>query len=264
MIRCNLSDRKGVCIVVRQPIHMKNIVLAIALSLVVITSANAQEITSHLKPFSRVIASPHINLVLTRGDQESIRLVYKGVDAERINIKQHGRTLHIYLDKAKYAEKKNKYGYTTTSMYADAELTAYVTYCALEEIEIRGNQELSCLDPIRSSRFALRAYGENEITFASLNTEYFITRLYGENKLRVDDGKADFQKYSLYGNNTINTIALKSYSATANIFGESSLQLHTDDELKVSSFGEGEVIYAGNPHVNHRLVVGNARVSRLD
>src|SRR5690606_40577082 len=57
-----------------------------------------------------------------------------------------------------------------------ARLTAYVTYRALEEVEIRGNQELSCLDPIRSRRFALRAYGENDITFASLNTEYFVTR----------------------------------------------------------------------------------------
>ena len=242
---------------------MKN-ALAIVVSLTLITSATAQEITSSLKPFSKIISSPRINLVLTQGDQESIRLVYEGVPAEKINIKQRGNTLHIFLDKAKYAEKKYKYGYTTTPMYPDARLTAYVTYRSLEELEIRGNQELSCLDPIRNARFALRAYGENDITFASLNTEYFITRLYGENMLRIEDGKADFQKYSLYGNNDINTVALKSYYATATIFGESSLQLHTDDELKVSSFGEGEVIYAGNAHVNHRVVVGNARVSHLD
>lgn len=243
---------------------MKNIILATAASLALIASAAAQEIQSQLKPFNRVIASPHINLVLTRGDQESIRLVYEGVSPDKINIKQHGRTLHIYLDKARLAEKKYKHGYKTTAMYPKARLTAYVTYRSLEELEIRGNQELSCLDPIRSRRFALRAYGENDITFSSLNTEYFVTKLYGENTLKIDDGKADFQKYSLYGTNDINTLALKSYSATANLFGESSLQLHTDDELKVSSFGEGEVLYAGDAHVNHRLVFGNARVSRLD
>jgi hypothetical protein len=243
---------------------MKTITLAIAASLALIVSATAQEINSQLKPFNRVIASPHVNLVLMRGDQESIRLVYEGVPSEKINIKQHGRTLHIYLDKAKLAGKNIREGHMTIDMYPHARLTAYVTYRALEEVEIRGNQELSCLDPIRSRRFALRAYGENDITFASLNTEYFVTRLYGENKLKIDDGKADFQKYSLYGNNDINTLALKSYSATANLFGESSLQLHTDDELKVSSFGEGEVLYAGNAEVNHRLVFGNARVSPLD
>lgn len=243
---------------------MKTILLVAATSLALITSATAQEIHSQLKPFDRIIASPHVNLVLTRGDQESIRLVYKGVPEEKINIKQHGHTLHIYLDKARYAEKTSKYGYTTTRMYTGAQVTAYVTYRSLEELEIRGNQELSCLGPIHSKRFALRAYGENDITFASLTTEYFITKLYGENTLKIDDGKADFQKYSLYGNNDINTVALKSYSATANLFGESSLQLYTDDELKVSSFGEGEVIYAGNAQVNHRLVVGNARISRRD
>jgi hypothetical protein len=243
---------------------MKTITLATAALLAMITPVAAQEIQSQLKPFNRVIVSPHVNLVLKRGDQESIRLVYEGVDAENINIKQHGHTLHIYLDRARFAEKTNKHGYTTTKMYPGARLTAYVTYRSLEELEIRGSQELTCLDPIRSQRFALRAYGENDITFASLNTEYFITRLYGENTLKIEDGKADFQKYSLYGENDINTVALKSYSATANLFGESSLQLHTDDELKVSSFGEGEVLYAGNAQVNHRLVFGNARVSHLD
>src|SRR5690606_14922447 len=243
---------------------MKTITLTIAASVCLILSAAAQEINSELKPFNRVIASPHVNVVLTRGDHENIRLVYEGVPAEKINIKQNGRTLHIFLDKARVAEKTHKHGYATPSMYSGARLTAYITYRSIEEVEIRGSQELSCVDPIRSRRLVLRAYGENDITFASLNTEYFVTKLYGENTLRIDDGKADFQKYSLYGNNDINPVALKSYSATANLFGESSLHLYTADELKVSSFGEGEVHYAGDAQVNHRLVFGNARVSRLD
>ena len=243
---------------------MKKVTLLILATLAFLPALVAQEINTDLKPFRKVIASPHINLVLNKGDRESIRLVYSRVSEDKLNIRQHGKTLHIYLDDAKVTEKTRRDGYSRRGIYPDVNITAYVTYKSLEELEIRGNQELSCLDPIRSKRFTLKAYGENEITISSLNTEYLITRLYGENSLKINDGKAQFQKYSLYGQNEIDTRPLKSYSTTANIYGESKLHLSTDDELKVNSFGEGQVLYNGNAKVNQRLIFGQTKISRLE
>jgi hypothetical protein len=244
---------------------MKKVPLLMVAALMA-TVLYGQEINTDLKPFRRVIASPRVNLVLTRGDQESIRLVYHRVSPDKINIKQNGKTLHIYLENAKMVEKTDRTSYSSrTSIYPpDVTITAYVTYKALEGLEIRGNQELSCLDPISAERFDLKAYGENEITLASLKTGYLHTRLYGENNLMINDGKAEFQKYSLYGQNEIDTRSLKSYTATANLFGESKLRLSTDDELNVNSFGEGQVIYNGDAEVNKRLIFGNTRISRLE
>lgn len=244
--------------------YMKSITLIVLAALASVPAVQAQEINMDLKPFRKVIASPHVNLVLNKGDQESIRLVYRRVSADKINIRQHGKTLHIYLDDAKVVEKTRKHGYSRVGIYPDANVTAYVTYKSLEELEIRGNQELSCLDPIRAKRFTLRAYGENEITLASLNTGYLVTRLYGENSLKINDGKAEFQKYSLYGENEIDTRPMKSYSTTANIYGESRLHLSTDDELKVNSFGEGRVLYNGDAEVSKRLMFGHTTISRLE
>ena len=243
---------------------MKKLIPVVLAVIVLVPAARAQEINTNLKPFRKVIASPHINLVLNKGDQESIRLVYNRVSADKINIRQQGKTLHIYLDDAKMVEKTRKDGYSRRGIYPDANVTAYVTYKSLEALEIRGDQELSCLDPIRAKRFTLKAYGENEITLASLNTEYLVTRLYGENSLKIKDGKAQFQKYSLYGQNEIDTRPLKSYSTTANIYGESRLHLSTDDELKVNSFGEGHVLYHGNAKVNERLIFGQTTISKLE
>src|SRR5690606_5881533 len=246
------------------PIFMKKAALLIITSLTFLPSLVAQEISKDLKPFRKVIASPHINLGLNKGDQESIRLVYSRVSEDKLNIRQQGKTLHIYLDDAKVTEKTRKDGYSRRGIYPDVNVTAYVTYKSLEELEIRGNQELSCLDPIRSKRFTIRAYGENEISLASVTTEYLVTRLYGENSLEINGGKAQFQKYSLYGQNDIDTHSVKSYSATANIYGESKLHLSTDDELKVNSFGEGQVLYSGDAKVNERLMFGQTRISRIE
>ncbi len=164
----------------------------------------AQEITRSLKSFSKIIASPRVNLILEQGEEESIRLTYTNVSPDRINIKVQGKTLHVYLDDAKVIEKTehaNRHG--RRSIYRDASVTAYVTYTSLEYLEIRGNQELTCEGPLRAKKFTLKAYGENEIRLASVKTEYLKASLYGENDLKISGGKAEFQK--------LQTIRRKSY-----------------------------------------------------
>src|SRR5690606_41041510 len=136
-----------------------------------------------------------------------------------------GKTLHLYLEDARITEKMEPNGWNSKQgLYRDVNITAYVTYRDLEYIEIRGDQELTCQDPIRSETFTLKAYGENEISFASLHTGYFKISMYGENKLKIKEGKTEFQKYRLYGDNRIDTRGLRSYSAVANIYGESQLK----------------------------------------
>ena len=61
----------------------------------------AQEIKKDLKAFTRVIASPRVNVILTKGERESIRLVYDNVSESKINIEVRHKTLQIFLDNAR-------------------------------------------------------------------------------------------------------------------------------------------------------------------
>lgn len=168
-------------------------ILIVAFAILTIPSTAQQEITRSLKSFSRIVASPRINLILQQGEEETIRIVYSGVEEAKINIELTGNTLCIYLDGSKVVEKMERIGRSSRrSIYTNANVTAYVTYRDLEHLEIRGKQELTCNGAIRSKKFTLKAYGENEITLASLKTEYLKTSLYGENKLKIKGGKADF------------------------------------------------------------------------
>ena len=242
---------------------ISSLLLAIALTTTV--AYGQEEINRELSSFNKVVASPRINLVLQKGDQESIRLVYADVDASKINIQVKGHTLRIYLDDARVVEKNQRVSkHYKHSIYTDVNITAYVTYKEIKHLEIRGQQDVSCKDPLSAKKFTLKAYGENEIELASIKTEYFKTALYGENKVNVRGGRADYQKYKLYGENKIDTRALKSFSATTTIFGESKVKLSTQDELKVNSFGESEVRYNGDAHVNRGLVFGNASITRIN
>ena len=239
--------------------------LALALLVLPFHFSVAQEITRDLKAFRKVIVSPRVNLVLEKGDQESIRLVYSNVPADKINITIQHNTLRLYLDDAKVNEKTERVTpYERRSIYHNASITAYVTYKELEHLEIRGNQELTCNGPIRAERFTLKAYGENEIKLASVKADYLRTSLYGENDLKIRGGKAEYQKYKLFGENRIDTHELKSYSATTNSFGESQITLSTQDQLRINAFGESQISYNGNADVNKGLVLGDTKIYKLD
>lgn len=244
---------------------IKHTLLLAVICIGAVSVSLAQEISRELKSFNKIIVSPKVNLILEQGDQESIRLTYSNVDADKINIRVQGNTLRVYLDDAKVTEKTYRVSSNEKrGIYHDVSVTAYVTYKELEHLEIRGNQELTCNGPLTAERFTLRAYGENDINLASLKTEYLRTSLHGENDLKIKAGKAEYQKYNLYGVNKIDTQDLKSFSATATIFGESKIKLNTQDNLKVNAFGESQVSYNGNANVNKGLIFGQAQITKLN
>lgn len=226
--------------------------------------ASAQELTRELRSFNKIVASPKVNLILEKGDHESIRLTYSGVSESKINIEVKGKTLCVYLEDAKITERTKRTGSSSREgIYKNVVVTAYVTYRDLRALEIRGNQELTCNGPLDAKKFTLKAYGENEINLTSVRTGYFKTSLYGENELKVKGGKADYQKYRLFGENKIDTQALKSFSTTTNIYGESKIKLNTQDELKINSFGESRVSYAGDADISRGLIFGHTRIEKL-
>jgi len=240
--------------------------LALIITCVIVASVTfAQEIQKDLKPFTRIVASPRINLILTKGDHESIRLVYHDVSKDKINIEVKGKTLSIYLDDARKVEKQVRYENHFKSnhgIYEGVSATAYVTYTALDHLEIRGEQELTCNDPIVSEEFTLRAYGENHITLASLKTEYFKATLYGENELRVKNGKVLEQKYKVYGENKIDTHEMKSEYTSTSIFGEGKLSINSSEQVRVNAFGEPQIYVDGGAEVSKRLVFGNVQIHK--
>lgn len=236
--------------------------LTIILSCLTIASFG-QEIQKGLDHFTRVVASPRVNVVLEKGDNESIRLTYSNVDPEKINIDVTGKTLRIYLDQARKVERMkpghadNKY---RGAMYEGTAITAYITYKELNMVEIRGNQELSCKDPLEAETFTVKAYGENNIRIASLKTGFFKAKLYGDNDLQVDKGRTLEQKFLLYGENTINTKGLRSDYIITSIFGEGSLRINSAEEVRIDAFGEPRIYVDGGANINRRLVIGKANI----
>ena len=219
-----------------------------------------------LRHFTKIVASPRVNVVLKKGNEESIRLTYYNISPEKVNVKVTGKKLRIYLDHARIVEQHERvFGHHRVerhSIYKDVSVTAYITYRELRDIEVRGDQELVCDDEISAHKLKVRAYGETDIQLGKVNTDKFKASLYGENKLKIKSGETGRQVYRLFGENRIDTRGLKSANASTHIYGEGRLSLSVSDEVVINAIGEPEINVSGSPNIHKGIVIGRVGILR--
>lgn len=238
--------------------------LLLCLTIAISGFAQAQELQKKLDSFDKIIVSPKINLVLKKGERESIRIRYSNVTQDKINIEVSNNRLRIYLDDARIVDKhkrtRDENYSSNVSIYHDAVVTAYVTYRELKVLDVRGEEEVTCDGDINSEKFKLKAYGEAEINLVSLHTKKFKAVLYGENKLTIKEGQTGHQRYRLYGENKIDTRALTSATISSTIYGEGRLSVNASDEVRINAFGEPKVNVSGTSHISRGIIIGKADI----
>jgi len=243
---------------------MKRIAITLITLFIGISISNAQEFKKDLPSFDQIVVSPKINLILEEGDRESIRVQYERIDEGKINIEVTNGKLHLYLDNARIFEKQERtYDYNSKmSIYRHAEVTAFVTYTYLKALEVRGEQEVTCLSRLENEKFKLKVYGEAEITLESLYTQKLKAVVYGENKIKIKGGRADHQRFRLYGENRINTSGLASSTVSTTIYGEGRLTVNASDEVRINAFGEPHVDVTGTSYINKGIVIGRVDIRK--
>jgi hypothetical protein len=244
---------------------MKNI--AFSLLFLAGSTSFAQTLEKKVDHFDQVIVSPKINLVLVQGTDESVKINYENVAESKINVKVKNHKLHIYLDHAKFLEKRRKYrndGETRKeSIYKNAVITAYVTYRDIKRLSVRGEQQVDVQGKIENKKFKLSAYGECDITLASIKVDKLKAVLYGQHALRVNEGFASFQKFKLFGENKIDTQSLQSEEVASATYGESKLKFNASDNVRVVTFGESKVTVKGLADVD-QFSLGEVTVRRQE
>lgn len=224
------------------------------LLLVIITPGWSQSLEHKLRSFDKVVVSQGINLILTAGNEESIKIDYHGVSEDEIVIDQKGKRLHVYLKEAKLVDVKDRYRH--------ASIRAYVTFRHLKLIEARGEGDVFCDDKIYSKKLKVRAFGETEIDLAYVDASTVKARLFGANRLTILAGDADHLSYKMYGENKIDSKGLVSVTSNTTIYGEGKINLNTTEEIRVNSFGEPSLYVTGSPIISKGIIIGHTNIRR--
>lgn len=227
--------------------------------------ASAQVLTDSLPDFEKIQVSPMINLMLSRGESEHIRIEYEGISPEKINYSVRGKELRIYLDDAKYTVKTEEViedGYIQkVPVYRGAEVTAYVSFKNLKSLQVRGEESVICEDSLMSRKFRIKLYGESRVSLAFVQAERLKIYAFGENELTIRAGEAKVQKLRLFGQNKIDTRDMSVEKIKTSSFGESKLAIAANEKIRLWGFGEVEMKYAGDP-IFRKLLIGTLSATK--
>ena len=176
--------------------------------------------------------------------------------------------MHIFLDDAKVYTKSQKVKYDDYkgkhAIYDGTLVSAKIYYRDLELVSLRGDETHRLESPITGDEFKILMYGEPDVYVNSIELDEFYATVYGEAYLEVKEGHASRQKIVTYGEGEINTLGVSNESAKVTAYGESRIRLAVSDDLKVTAYGEASVSYKGSPVVNKGIVIGEARIHKIN
>ena len=241
------------------------VLLPVLFSLIAVAAAAQTRITS---PFRKIIVSPYIQVTLVQGDKESVTVDEMHVDPGKLHIEVNDKTLRVYLEGAKDLPKNEKdysNGYKETHpLYDKTSVVATITYNRLEALSFRGEEEQLCKSPISGDKLTLKIYGETHVTFNEMNLELLSATLYGEGSLEVKGGSIKDQKYTSYGESKVNTLAVNSSTGRVTAYGRADFKLNVEDWIKITSFGEAQLHYKGDPSIEKWLHFGDVVINKID
>ena len=239
--------------------------LPVLFSLIAVAASAQTKMTS---PFNKIIVSPYIQVTLVQGDQESVTVNDIHVETGKLHIEVNDKTLRIYLEGAKdfpHNEKDYSNGYKEThSLYRNTSVVATITYKTLKALSLRGEEDQLCKSPIEGDKFILKIYGESNVTFNEMNLEQLSATLYGESTLEIKAGTVKDQKYTCYGESKVNSLAINNSTSRVTAYGRADFKLNVADRIKITSYGEAQLHYKGNPAIDRGLHFGDMVIDKMD
>lgn len=246
---------------------MKKIFFTVLAFVVVVGGIQAQEKTYTVKSFDKLIVSPHIEVNLVEGTDESVVVDNAKVAFDKINVEVEGRTLRIYLDGAKVVTKSERVSSNNwrgkRSLYNGTMATVTVTYRKLESLSIRGEEIVRCNNLLTADDFKMSLYGAAKVYFDSVSIDELTVAIYGSSYLEISEGNIARQVFRAYGESEVNTVGMNADETKITAYGESNFRVKVSDRLKVTCYGETNVSYSGNPEVDMGLIIGEAKITKI-
>lgn len=247
---------------------MKKILFIAALfTLVTLEKSVAQETTT-VSHFDKVIVSPHVQATFTKGDKETVTILNCTANKDKVHIENNGKTLRVYLEGAKELNKSEKVEENgrkiKKDIYTGTVLTVAITYKALEDLSVRGEEMILLKSKLDQENFDLTIYGESNIQFNDVQLGSMHTTTYGESTVDFKSGEINEHRITSYGESKVNALAISNKITKATLYGEAELNLNVSDLIKVTSFGEAKINYKGSAQVRKSLNIGGVQVHRIN
>ncbi len=236
--------------------------------LILFVIANSIAQNKETKPFNSVIISPHIEATFEKGDKEMVIIETINVSKDKFNIEVKGKELHLYLEDAKITTPTEK---VTTNgikrnipIYSQTEVKVKVIYKSANSFTLRGEEKFAFESPLKQEKLNLHIYGESKTKINEVAIANLIVKIYGESTLEIQKGFIKNQKFTAYGESTVNTLGVTNVTTKITAYGEGDYKVNTENDLKVTAYGEAYIGYKGSPNIRKGIIIGDATIESIN
>ena len=209
---------------------MKNI-LSLVILVVVTFSAAAQEIeTREVGAFTGVKAAEGIDVFLTKGDKELVRIEVDGTDPSNILTEVSGSYLKVHMKDGRYR---------------DFDAKVYVTYVNLDKLSASSAGSIFSEEPIQARTLEVSASsaGSVEITVDAGSAEVSCSSA-GDVELK---GKVRKISVDVSSAGEIDAYDLAAEEVEAEASSGGSIKIRVEESLDAQASSGGSIRYRGNP-----------------
>ncbi len=246
---------------------LKITLLLLTISISQITVAQDENIVLN-ENFDKIIVSPHIEATFVKGENPSIEVEQMTIPREKLQYEIINNTLQVYLEGAKTVTKtkkiKNNGWKRKIPIYKNTIVKVKITYAAVDMFSLRGEEKITFESPLDQERCTLRIYGESEVLIKEAKLEDLRVAIYGESNLIIESGAIAKQKITAYGSSKMRSLDVESKEAKITAYGEGTYQFNVTDRLKVTSYGEANILYKGSPDLKKGIVIGESTIRRIN
>lgn len=232
------------------------------------SKAQSETGATQVDPFEKIIISPHIEATLEQGDRETVLITDQKVPAEKIHIEVKNNALHIYLEDAKITTKQVKSRENgvkrSVPVYQGRQLTVRITYKTLNELAIRGEENVVFEGLLKAAEFTLKMYGEASLLVNDMQIDNLNATFYGENNFKSKSGAANEQAFKTYGDCIIDVRNSANNATRISSYGESEFYINAKDKISVLAFGDAKIRYKGQPEIEKTVSIGDTDIARIE
>ncbi|WP_432711090.1 head GIN domain-containing protein [Pedobacter sp.] len=234
------------------PQHFKIAIVLLAFTFSASSIIAQQTKTIAVSNFNEIAVSSDIDLYLTQGNSESIKIIAPKEHLSKVVVGKNGTRLNI-----RYATNNNM-----RRGSKDGDIKVYVTFKNLRALFASGDSDIKGQNTINVPRMTITASGGSDVDLHLITTTLDITSSGGSDiDLR---GKATNMNVSSSGGSDVDAKDFIVENARVSSSGGSDVELHVTKALDVTASGGSEVTYKGDPAVsNHSSKSGSVSKIRF-
>ncbi len=225
------------------------LVWLIACSVVSFAAYAQNSETRNLKSFNEVHIGGAFEVVLAKGDNESVKIESSTLDLDKIETEVEGNSLKVRLQKGTYRNTGN--------------ITMYITFKELKAIHSSGSSSVVCNSPIQADEFQLHTSGSGNVKLASLTANALDIHNSGSSNVDLA-GSAKRQNINISGSSKINAFDLKCEESKVSISGSGDVNISVSQNLEARVSGSGDIRYKGDPNIRDVRVSGSGNIRKVN